>query len=48
MPMMKLLNEFNSKGKLDYNQKKWFLTPKPKFELYDLKSDPYELNNLSS
>ena len=47
MPMMKLLNEFNSKGKLDYNQKKWFLTPKPKFELYDLISDPYELNNLS-
>ena len=47
MPMMKLFNEFNSMGKLNYNQKKWFLTPKSTFELYDLTNDPYELNNLS-
>ena len=45
--MMKLFNEFNSMGKLNYNQKKWFLTPKSTFELYDLTNDPYELNNLS-
>ena len=48
MPMMNILNELNSQGKLDDDQKKWFSTPKPKFELYDLKNDPYELNDLSS
>ena len=48
MPMMKLLNEFNSRDKLNDDQKKWFSTPKSKFELYDLKNDPLELNDLSS
>ena len=48
MPMMKLLNEFNIQDRLNEDQKKWFSTPKPKFELYDLMNDPYELNDLSS
>jgi N-sulfoglucosamine sulfohydrolase len=35
-------------GKLNENQQDCFITPRPAEELYDVKNDPYQLNNLAS
>ena len=47
MPMMRRLIALNDKGLLDKNAQRWFDTPKPEMEFYDLKKDPFELNNLA-
>jgi arylsulfatase A-like enzyme len=48
MPMMRRLMELNEKGLLNKNAQRWFETPKPEMEFYDLKKDPFELNNLAN
>ncbi|HKK40874.1 MAG TPA: sulfatase [Bacteroidales bacterium] len=45
IPMMKELLTLRNEGKLDTIQAKWFKT-KPKEELYDVDSDPWETRNL--
>lgn len=47
MPMMQELRKLYANGSLNAAQSKWFATPKPEEELYDLKNDPYELTNLA-
>lgn len=47
MPMMQNLNALKNQGLLEENVAKWFQTPKPREELYDIDVDPYELNNLA-
>ncbi len=47
MPMMRSLRKYSESGLLDSVQALWFRTPKPEEELYDLESDPKELNNLA-
>ncbi|MDO6693897.1 sulfatase [Aliiglaciecola sp. 3_MG-2023] len=42
------LVRLNKQGALTNAQSRPFLAPRPKEELYDLTSDPYELNNLAS
>ena len=46
MPMMQELLKLLKEDKLNEKQKFWFNIPKPSEEFYDLKNDPYELNNL--
>ena len=45
MAMMQRIHSLYIEGKLDKEQQKWFQT-KSDFEFYDLKLDPFELNNL--
>ena len=47
MPMMRRLMALSEKGLLNKNAHRWFDTPKPEMEFYDLKKDPFELNNLA-
>ena len=46
MPLMKHLNKLNDSNMLSPEQKLWFQVPKNPEEFYDLKKDPFELNNL--
>ena len=46
MPLMKHLNKLNDSNMLSLEQKLWFQVPKSPEEFYDLKKDPFELNNL--
>ena len=46
MPMMQELLRLKNNGSLNEVQKKWFESPKPKEEFYDVLNDPYEINNL--
>lgn len=46
--MMKEMLEMREKGQLDSIQMKWFVSTKPAEELYDVRSDPYELHNLAA
>ena len=46
MPLMKHLNKLNDSNMLSLEQKLWFQVPKNPEEFYDLKKDPFELNNL--
>lgn len=48
MAMMQNLNEHWKAGTLETDPAKWFRTPKPLEELYDIEKDPYELNNLAN
>jgi predicted component of type VI protein secretion system len=43
---MKHLNKLNESNRLLPEQKLWFQVPKNLEEFYDLKNDPFELNNL--
>ena len=47
MPMMRSLRKQRESGQLDSVAARWFRSPKPEEELYDLESDPRELNNLA-
>ena len=47
MPLMQELLKFHEEGRLDSVQSLWFRKNKPAEELYDLKNDPYEINNLA-
>lgn len=47
MRLMRALHEYDSLGQLNEQQALWFRDSKPEEELYDLESDPYELNNLA-
>ena len=46
MALMQHLNKLNDSNKLSPEQKLWFQVPKNPEEFYDLKNDPFELNNL--
>ena len=46
MALMQHLNKLNNSNKLSPEQKLWFQVPKNPEEFYDLKNDPFELNNL--
>ena len=46
MPLMRHLNKLNESNMLNPEQKIWFQAPKNAEEFYDLKNDPFELNNL--
>ena len=46
MKLLKHLNQLNNLNLLSDNQKLWFQVPKNEEEFYDLKNDPFELNNL--
>ncbi len=46
--MMKEMLAMRDKGELNEVQMKWFVASKPAEELYDVRSDPYELNNLAA
>jgi hypothetical protein len=48
MPMMQNLRELYKKDALNKEQALWLQPSKPKEELYNLKKDPFELNNLAS
>jgi predicted component of type VI protein secretion system len=43
---MKHLNKLNESNQLSLEQQLWFKVPKSAEEFYDLKNDPFELNNL--
>ena len=46
MALMQHLNKLNDSNMLSLDQKLWFQVPKNPEEFYDLKNDPFELNNL--
>lgn len=46
-PMLAEMNIMYMEGRLNEDQAKFFAPTKPEFELYDIKNDPYELNNLA-
>jgi len=46
-PVLALLNVLNLKGELPPEQAAFMAATKPEFELFDIKNDPYELNNLA-
>ncbi|MBC8352745.1 MAG: sulfatase [Planctomycetes bacterium] len=46
-PVLAEMNILNLKGKLTPEQAAFFAPSKPKVELFDLRSDPYEVNNVA-
>ena len=46
-PMLALMNVMNMQDKLNGPQARFMADSKPEFELYDLKNDPHEINNLA-
>ncbi len=47
MPLMRQILDMNEAGELNETQSAWLASSKPAEELYDLDSDPYEINNLA-
>jgi N-sulfoglucosamine sulfohydrolase len=47
MPIMQEMMRLDAEGKLNPDQKKWMADSRPAEELYDVKADPYQLNNLA-
>ena len=47
-PVLALLNVMNMKGELTAEQAQFMASSKPEFELFDLKNDPNEMNNLAN
>lgn len=47
-PIMRELYRLRDEGKLTPEQALWFRPTKPEEELFDVKNDPYELNNLAN
>jgi arylsulfatase A-like enzyme len=47
MPIMQEMLRLYNEGKLDKNQMKWMADTRPAEELYDVKADPFQLNNLA-
>ncbi|WP_282040915.1 sulfatase family protein [Winogradskyella flava] len=47
IPAMQELLRLRDEGKLNEAQKQWFRDSKPNEELFDCKTDPFELNNLA-
>jgi len=46
-PILPLLRELHTQGKLNADQAYFFSEMKPREQLYDLENDPWELNNLA-
>ncbi|MFC2111653.1 sulfatase [Bacteroidota bacterium] len=46
-PVLALLNIMNLKGELSPEQAAFMAPVKPEFELFDLRNDPFEMNNLA-
>jgi len=46
-PTLALMNVMNMKGQLNQAQAGFLAAKKPEFELYDMKNDPHEINNLA-
>ncbi|MBV5314183.1 MAG: sulfatase-like hydrolase/transferase [Prolixibacteraceae bacterium] len=47
MPIMQEVMRLDAEGKLNTDQKKWMAETRPAEELYDVKADPFQLNNLA-
>ena len=47
VPMMAEMRRLNDSGSLSPLQASYFRTPRPPEELYDLRTDPHEINNLA-
>lgn len=47
MPIMQEVMRLDAEGKLNAHQKKWMADNRPPEELYDVKNDPFQLNNLA-
>jgi hypothetical protein len=47
MPVMQEMLRMRDAGQLDETQAQWFRTSKAEEELFDIASDPFELNNLA-
>jgi arylsulfatase A-like enzyme len=47
MPIMQEMMRLDAEGKLNAIQKSWIAQTRPAEELYDVKADPFQLNNLS-
>ncbi|GAB1415723.1 hypothetical protein MASR2M117_11290 [Paludibacter sp.] len=47
MPLMQRLVSMHEAGSLNATQELWFKYPRPVIELYDVLSDPHEINNLA-
>jgi N-sulfoglucosamine sulfohydrolase len=47
MPIMQEMLRLDAEGKLSANQKRWMSPLRPAEELYDVISDPFQLNNLA-
>lgn len=47
MPIMKEMLRLDAEGKLNEDQKRWMAPLRPPEELYEVKSDPFQLHNLA-
>jgi arylsulfatase A-like enzyme len=47
MPIMQVMMRLDAEGKLNELQKKWMAQTRPAEELYDVKADQFQLNNLA-